>query len=139
MSDTVNIELRKRGIYTLLCPVHIAEQVLCISSVTVLVSKEWVGTTPEVEVIDTLFQRLVRVVHFDERPKFNVRHRRPRKGGMLQRSFLDIAVNVSTKICSGCKAEKDADEFGRCAKAKDGLQSLCKECFRSYYIKSKAA
>lgn len=32
------------------------------------------------------------------------------------------------KTCTKCKAEKPLTAFGRCAKAKDGLQFRCREC-----------
>lgn len=136
--NEINAELKARGINALLCSVRIHEKVLNISSVTVLVSRDWVSVTPKDEVVKTLFKKLVKATRFDPRPKFNIKHKRPRRYGMLNRMVLDSAVSVTSKTCCRCKAEKDADDFGRCAKAKDGLQSLCKECFRAYYIKSKS-
>ncbi len=35
---------------------------------------------------------------------------------------------METKICSSCKLELDYNEFYKCSKSKNGLQSMCKLC-----------
>lgn len=37
---------------------------------------------------------------------------------------------VNAKICGRCKVEKPADEFGKAASSKDGLNYYCKLCNR---------
>lgn len=40
---------------------------------------------------------------------------------------------MSTKVCSGCKKEKDTSCFFKAARLKDGLQARCKDCANDYY------
>ncbi|MDD4242800.1 MAG: hypothetical protein PHG08_00675 [Bacilli bacterium] len=37
------------------------------------------------------------------------------------------------KYCSKCKIEKDETEFSKDSRAKSGLQSSCKKCFKDYW------
>jgi hypothetical protein len=47
-------------------------------------------------------------------------------------------VNDETKLCTGCGQIKPQAGFSKQAKAKDGLQSICKECAAAYYITNRA-
>lgn len=38
----------------------------------------------------------------------------------------------TTKVCARCKQEKPITDFNKSVKQKDGLQSYCKECKKSY-------
>lgn len=39
------------------------------------------------------------------------------------------------KVCANCGIPKDADDFHKNHKSKDGLQYICKACCREYYNK----
>lgn len=39
---------------------------------------------------------------------------------------------VTKKICTKCKVEKDVNDFGKKDANKDGLQSYCKACTKAY-------
>ena len=41
------------------------------------------------------------------------------------------------KKCSGCKIEKDLNNFTKNSSRKDGLNHNCKECFKKYYEVNK--
>lgn len=41
------------------------------------------------------------------------------------------------KTCQKCKIEKDESEFQKDKNRKDGLNYVCKQCFKDYYIKNK--
>lgn len=49
---------------------------------------------------------------------------------------------METKICAGCKCEKNLDEFNRKLKSSDGLQPTCRSCNsnakRKHYESNKA-
>ncbi len=47
---------------------------------------------------------------------------------------------MKTKICCECKTEKPVSKFFKRSRARDGLQSRCKECshdFKEYYQRNK--
>ena len=42
------------------------------------------------------------------------------------------------KKCYNCKIEKLDDEFSKCSRSKDGLQSRCKSCYSEYFQSNKS-
>lgn len=48
-------------------------------------------------------------------------------------------MEVESKVCPGCKADKPASAFSMDRKRKDGLQIECKACNRKRYLKTRDA
>lgn len=44
-----------------------------------------------------------------------------------------------TKVCPGCKRELPTAAFSVCKRAKDGLQTRCKECLARWYKENREA
>ena len=44
---------------------------------------------------------------------------------------------MTAKICSRCRQIKDASEFYKNRRNKDGLQYICKDCYKQYYKDNK--
>lgn len=44
-----------------------------------------------------------------------------------------------TKVCVTCKELKPVEDFSKRVKAKDGLQSRCKQCVKNYYLANMAS
>lgn len=45
---------------------------------------------------------------------------------------VEMVWMIETKVCSSCKVEKPALDFGKKSASKDGLQSMCKVCHNEY-------